>query len=106
MDDAPAATADAIEEETELAEGVTLDALAEEAEPATPLVDGEEDDAVDALDGKNPAASFGFEERKPAAKSAFGHPDLHGFDLQHPKNGGDVPVHVYQLPLEHCWSEN
>lgn len=63
--------------------------------------DEDEDDA--ALDGKNAAASFGFEERNPAVTSPTGHPDVHAGDLQQPINGGDVAAHVYHLLLvEHC----
>lgn len=53
---------------------------------------------------KNGAATRGFESRKPAAKSAIGQPLAHGLDSQHPMKGGTVPLQVYQLPEEHCWS--
>lgn len=57
--------------------------------------------------GENAAATSGFELRKPDVRSSVGHPFCwHGLDLQHPMNGGVVPVHVYQLPAEHSWSGN
>ncbi len=75
-----------------------------EAEPET-----EEDEDVevladwDALDGKNAAASFGFEDKNPAVTSPIGHPDVQALALQQPMNGGDVLAHVYhRLPVEHC----
>lgn len=66
----------------------------------------EEDDVVwlddDPL-ARNGAAILGFEERNPAVRSPGGQPWLQGFDLQHPINGGVVPVHVYhRLPVGHC----
>ena len=52
--------------------------------------------------GENGAATVGSLDRKPAAKSSFGHePVSHGFDLQHPRNGGFVELQVYQSPAEH-----
>jgi len=48
-------------------------------------------------DGRKPAATFGFDERKPAARSLVGHPVVvaQGSNLQQPRNGGVVPLHVY-----------
>lgn len=43
------------------------------------------------------SAIAGFVDRKPAVKAPVGHPALQGLDLQHPRNGGVVCAHVYQL---------
>ncbi len=97
--------ADEVDEAEELVEEVELSeaelGLIEVDEDAESVADGE------ALDGRNEAASFGFEERNPAVTSPTGHPDVHGLDLQQPMNGGDVAPQVYhRLPVEHCWSGN
>ena len=64
------------------------------------LADAEALAEDEALKGKNGAASFGLDERKPAVTSPPGHPDVHGFALQQPRNGGDVLEHVYhRLPV-------
>jgi hypothetical protein len=53
-------------------------------------------------DGENGAATAGLLERIPAVRSPARHPELHGFDLQQPMKGGDVPAQVYQLlPCSH-----
>lgn len=92
MGDALAAAGDDADEVDEMWE---LEEV--ELPDAESVADGE------ALDGRNGAASFGFEERNPAVTSPTGHPDLHALDLQQPMNGGDVAAQVYhRLPLEHC----
>ena len=61
-----------------------------------------EDAAEDPPDGLKAAAIFGFDDRKPAVRSPNGQPSVHGFDLQHPINGGVVAAQVYHLlPIGH-----
>ena len=53
-------------------------------------------------DGSNAAAIFGLDDKNPAVMSPTGQPLEHGFDLQHPMNGGLVKAHVYHLlPVGH-----
>ncbi len=73
------------------------------------VADEAEAEAEDAAAGRKSFATAGFEERNPAVTSPLGHPvvPVHGLDLQQPKKGGTVAVHVYHsLPLEHSWSLN
>ena len=64
--------------------------------------DVELDDADKAPEDKYAAAMFGFEDRKPAARSPTGQPFPHGLDLQQPINGGLVYAQEYHLlPFGH-----
>ena len=61
-----------------------------------------EDTADEPPDGLKAAAIFGFDDRNPAVISPNGQPSVHGFDLQHPINGGVVAAQVYHLlPVGH-----